>query len=237
MIGTSIPEYVFIRASIFCLRYLVPCGAFCYVIASISQPSKHPILLVLEIWAVLETLFFVVVFLPRRYVLQRPAIHPADAPRQKRRKLFDKCHETIEEPEMYLSKWFKNGPLSEIKRDNLKDFYCWAFLNKSAYGLLDDEELEEYVSKFEKVLGRTLEPGRGVADPLRLTVDEVKWAHRPLVWYLVGSVSFDSHQTMAKAISKFPLYDYLQIRDGVQSLTVIIETKFMLVICSQYTSF
>ncbi|KAL8828060.1 MAG: hypothetical protein Q9191_002815 [Dirinaria sp. TL-2023a] len=188
MIGTSTPEYVFIRASIFCLHYLIPFGAFAYVIISIIQPSNRPIPLIFEIWAILEVLFFTLVFLPRRYVLQRPAIHPADAPRQKRRKLFDKCHATIEQPEQYLSKWFKNAPLSEIKRDNLKDFYCWAFLNKFAYGLLDDEELEEYVGKFEKLLGRKLEPGRGVAKPLRLTIDEVKMMHRPLVWYLIVSI-------------------------------------------------
>ena len=77
--------------------------------------------------------------------------------------------------------------MSETKRENVKDFYCWAFLNKDAHGLLDDEELEEYVAKFEKGLGRKLESGRGAAVPLRLTLDKVKMMHRPLVWYTVGS--------------------------------------------------
>ena len=189
MIGTSPSEYVFARASIIFLHYVLPFGACCYAIASIIQPPKHPISLIIEIWAVLEVLFFLMVYLPRRYMLQRPAIHPADAPRQKRRELFDITHGVIEDHEQYLQIWFKNAPLSEIKRDNVKDFYCWAFLNKGAHGLLDDEELEEYVRKFEKDLGRQLEPGRGAAVPLRLTVDEVKMMHRPLVWYLVCTVS------------------------------------------------
>ena len=51
---------------------------------------------------------------------------------------------------------------------------------------MDDEELEEYVDKFEMLLGRKLDPGRGKAVPLRLTIDEVKMLHRSLLWYLVS---------------------------------------------------
>ena len=55
-----------------------------------------------------------------------------------------------------------------------------------SYGLLDDEELEEYVDRFETLLGRKLALGRGSAVPLRLTLDKVNMLHRSLLWYLVS---------------------------------------------------
>lgn len=55
-----------------------------------------------------------------------------------------------------------------------------------SHGLLDDEELEEYVDRFEILLGRKLALGRGSAVPLRLTLDKVNMLHRSLLWYLVS---------------------------------------------------
>ena len=185
MIGTSIPEYIFIRACISSLHWIIPLLALCLVLASISYSQSCRIPVFVEVWAFAEVLFYLLVFLPRRAILQRPALHPPLAPRQRRRHLVDLCHKSGKNPERYLSKWFGGAPLSEIKRDNLKDFYAWAFLNKGAHGLLDDPELEEYVDLFQSGLGRKLEPGRGTAVPLRLTLDKVDMLHRPLVWYLV----------------------------------------------------
>ncbi|KAI4179230.1 MAG: hypothetical protein LQ346_007242 [Caloplaca aetnensis] len=92
----------------------------------------------------------------------------------------------MSEPEQYLSKWFKGAPLSEIRRENIKLFFCWSFLNKSGYGMLDDQELEDYADQLEKVLERELPPGKGNAIALRLTLDKVQMLFRPLVWYLVS---------------------------------------------------
>ncbi|KAL8871383.1 MAG: hypothetical protein Q9174_002768 [Haloplaca sp. 1 TL-2023] len=72
--------------------------------------------------------------------------------------------------------WFKGAPLSDICREDLKQFFCWSFLNKEKYGLLDDSELEDYVSQFEKRLGRDLMSGKGNAIPLRLTMDPIIFA-------------------------------------------------------------
>lgn len=73
---------------------------------------------------------------------------------------------------------------------------CWAFLNKAYHGLEDEEELEEYVKKTELLLGRNIEPGRGNATSLRITIDEVKTLYRSLFWYLVSGtavLSFEYH--------------------------------------------
>lgn len=83
--------------------------------------------------------------------------------------------------------------MSEIKRENVKEFFTWAFFNRGGPPGDDDEELEEYVSTAEKLLGRTIEPGRGNSNALRLTLDRVDMLHRSLAWY---SVCSPGHYTM-----------------------------------------
>ena len=123
--------------------------------------------------------------------MQHKAIHPTTLPRVQRRELFERCHNTVPNAEQYLQKWFKHAPLSEIKRDNVKEFFCWAFLNKGSWGPEDDEELDEYADKIEELLGKELDAGRGSAEALRLTLDEVRMLHRSLIWYIVSPT--DAH--------------------------------------------
>ena len=175
MIGTSKLDYLFIRACIVFLQYIAPLSAVYCVATFMLRQSMYRIPWPLEIWAVAETLFYLLVYLHNSFFLQRPAFHPPAATRNDRRQLFKKCHQTIDNAELCtsfrsvdfhslinlwlkhvlgpaypkdypkiemltasssadLSKWFKYAPLSEIKRDNVKDFYCWAFLSK---GLVD----------------------------------------------------------------------------------------------------
>ena len=67
------------------------------------------------------------------------------------------------------------------------EFFAWAFLNKAKYGLADEEELEEYITELEQTLGRQLEPGRGRAKSLRVTVDPVRTVYRSIFWYFVSN--------------------------------------------------
>lgn len=85
-----------------------------------------------------------------------------------------------------MTKWFRDAQTAEIKRENVKDFLRWAFLNMAEPDPVYDEELEEYVGGLERLLGRQLEAGRGNAKCLRLTLDKVDMLHRSLTWYLVG---------------------------------------------------
>jgi hypothetical protein len=66
----------------------------------------------------------------------------------------------------------------------VKEFYRWAFLNTRVYDPIDEEELEEYVEKFEETHGWKLEPGFGNANCLRLTLGQVNMVHRSLacIW-------------------------------------------------------
>ena len=186
MIGRSLWQWVFIRICIVFLQYVVPLGAFVSVALLFSSAIQPKIPIVIAVWAVAETLFFLLVFSPRYFILQRDALHPAPPNQYERQKLFQLCLDSVSDPEHYLTMWFKGASLSEICREDLKQFFCWSFLNKEKHGLLDDSELEDYVNQFEKKLGKDLMPGKGNATSLRLTLDPVRMLPRPLMWYLVS---------------------------------------------------
>ena len=188
MIGTSPLAYAFIRICIFLLRSVLPLSiSYCLYVLFVT-PIRYRLPWPIEIWAVAEVLFYTLVYLPRNYVLQHAASHPSTPDRQGRQALFERCHNNIKDPEKYLAIWFRNAPRSEIKRDNVKEFFCWAFFNKNGPDHGDDEELEGYVLQTEEILGRKLEHGRGNATSLRLTLEPVEMLHRPLLWYTLVSL-------------------------------------------------
>ncbi|KAL8691846.1 MAG: hypothetical protein Q9218_003024 [Villophora microphyllina] len=129
-------------------------------------------------------------------MVEREASHPAVLPRDDRQNLFRLCIESVSDPERYLSMWFKGAPSHEIGRENVKQFFCWSFLNKSTYGLLDDSELEDYADQLERTLGRKLPQGRGNATSMNLTLDPVHMLPRPLIWYLFHRVSLKRSLTV-----------------------------------------
>lgn len=190
MINNSRLEYIFICACIIGLHYLTPI-CILYTIAFFAfygfTATISPVSLAIEIIAGAETLFYLLVFLPYRAYLQRDAVHPPSLSRPERKLLFDKCSKNIPDPETYLDKWFLGAPTEEIKRDNVKDFILWAFFNRGGEPGEDNEELEEYISIYEGLMGRNIEPGRGTAECLRLTLDRVDMLHRSLLWYFVRS--------------------------------------------------
>lgn len=183
MIGTSLTELLFIRSCIFGLRYTAPILVAASIPAiTFSNRSAWPAILI-GVPAVAESLFYLLVYVPKSTRLQKPAEHPPPLPRDERQRLFEKGHAQITDPEAFLSKWFQLAPLSEIKRDNVKEFFCWALLNKAEWNDAESGELDGYADNVEELLGRPLGQGRGSAVPLRLTIDPVPMQHRPLVWY------------------------------------------------------
>ena len=185
MIDHTPARYIFIRVSIFLVHYFAPLLIVALVLTLIIDHDAHRLTFVLETVSIAETIFYVLVYIPNYRLFQKPAKHPPIRPREERQRLFQKGYENITDPEAYLCKWFLNAPLSEIRRDNVKEFYCWALLNKEAWGPDDDEELDGYVDKIEELLGSRIRPGRGPARPLKLTIDPVIILHRPLLWYTV----------------------------------------------------
>lgn len=189
MIGTSIFDYVFIQACIYGLHYIAPLSvSYCLIQilrCGFWPALSHRIPLYLELWAVAETAFYLLVHIWYRSQLQSAARHPPAPSREQRKELFALCNANITDPRAYLRKWFLGAPLETIKRENLKEFFLWAFFNRSGPPAEDNDELEEYVEATEQLLGRKIEAGRGSAVCLRLTLDQVSTLHRSLVWYFV----------------------------------------------------
>ncbi len=189
MIGTSLLDYIHIWFWIIVLRAITPlCFIYCIFRPFFFLPLLPllPILLIFDVWAVTEVCFYLFVYLPLKRRSQGPVIHPSLTLRKDRKLLFAKCHDAMTNPEDYLQKWFLNAPMADIKRDNVKEFFSWAFLDTGAHRLEDEQELEEYVDSVEVLLGRSLAPGRGKAKCLRLTLDGIDMLHRPLFWYMVN---------------------------------------------------
>lgn len=189
MIGNSLAEYIFIRTCILVLHSIAPLSLlYCafvgfQVVTRVRslRPSSPS-----EAWILAEGLFYILVHIPTKNYAQRAATHPPGVDRQHRRELFKLCLDHVSDLERYLSKWFLNAPASEIKRDNVKEWLRWAFLSTGQINEEDEEELDEYVQSIETLLDRKLDKGRGRAQCLRLSIDEVDILHRSLVWYSVS---------------------------------------------------
>ena len=189
MIGTSTFDLLQIRFAIFSLRYVGPLGVlFCTANVALHgfKAALSPIPLVIGTIAIAETLFYPLVYLPYRAYLQRDAVHPPTLSKAERKELFARCNSNIPDAEAYLNKWFLGAPKEQIKRENLKDFFLWAFFNRGGPPGEDNNELEGYITQTEELLGREIPPGRGNAECLRLTLDKVEMRHRTLIWYLVS---------------------------------------------------
>ncbi|KAI1079001.1 hypothetical protein F5B20DRAFT_188869 [Whalleya microplaca] len=203
MIGTSVPEYVFIRICIFLLQYTTPlCIACLAILVAAGGPAAlcHPASVVLVTYSVIDALYAVFLYIPYNRRLKHEAKHPPPLPREERRALFRRCLENVADVRRYLQMWFLGADESEIRRENVRDFILWAFFDTwpGQESEEDDAELEEYIAVFEERIGRKLEPGKGSAKGLRLTMDEVETRYRSVVWYLiVGVVDLASHCLMA----------------------------------------
>lgn len=213
MIDHSVPKYAFIRLGVLGLRLVLPSSIF-FCSFSIAEPPQRGFTRFLLGWAIVETAFWLLVYIPRKRALQTEALHPPLPTQEDRKELFWKIWAKIPEPEAYLSRWFLGARSYEIRRDNVKEFLRWALFykgdekldKKAPTGVVEggqesievveavstraeeDKELEDYVDGVQTLLGRTIEPGRGPAKSLRLTVDEVKMLHRPVLWYMVRSL-------------------------------------------------
>lgn len=200
MINNSLPEYLFIRACVFALRAIGPLSIL-YSFLRPFMPISNRLrlrLLPLDVYAAIETAFLLFVYLPLRARSQRPTVHPPLTLPSERKALFERCVTTTSEYTRYLRQWFRNAELAEIKMENVQEFFAWAFLNKASprdtkqvgeAHSIDanyEQELEKYTEGLEMRMGSTLPQGYGKAKSLRLTLDEVRMAHRPLIWYMVN---------------------------------------------------
>lgn len=191
MIGRSIPEYVFIRISILCLRAVAPLS-ICYTVYYFTlryltiydSPAEWT---ALAVYAGLEAAFYLFVYLPRCRRLQEPANHPPSLSREQRQALFAKCFAQVRDSELAVG-WFHPSSPAEVRKDNVIEWLLWALFSSHPDNLEEgwEAELLEYVEKLERLMGRQLEPGWNErVRSMRITLDPVITLHRPLVWYSI----------------------------------------------------
>ena len=187
MIGTSAPEYAFIGVCIVFLHSIAPLSLFYYAAVFTCLPPTFRLPTLIELWFAAEALFWTCFFLPHRRHIQRAATHPPIRSKEERRKLVDRVHADVADPERYIRGWFKGARIEEIGREDVKTYLAWAILDRDRVQGedVDEEEIEEYTREIESMLGKDFRPGKRTAKPLRLTLDPVDVLHRSLLWYLV----------------------------------------------------
>lgn len=184
MLGTSRLEYLWVVTWVVILHSVGPLSVL-YCVSAKFLPDRLRIWKYLEYWALIETLFYFLTYGYRKYHLQYPALHPPPLEREERIRLFRRCVESSEDLATFFSRWFLGTPIAAIKRENVKEWLRWAFLNTAIVDPNQDDELEAYVVELETKLGTNFEPGRADVKSIRLTLDKVDALHRSLTWYLV----------------------------------------------------
>ncbi|KZT10371.1 uncharacterized protein LAESUDRAFT_721715 [Laetiporus sulphureus 93-53] len=179
-------DYIVVQALLASLRLVTPLS-MAYMLLSCF--TGHWIYSKWLGWyALAEVAFYALVYLPRRKMLQKPAILPPTPSREERRALFNKCLP-------YLCKakgakgWFVtlDKPHSYISREQLVDVLLLHVFNSRRSDLQPEwkDELEEYVTRVEATVGHWFED-KSVAGRkgMMLTLDRVSMVHRPLILYI-----------------------------------------------------
>ena len=188
MLNANFHSLVFIRITISCLQCIGPgCLALTIAVLTTRCFSNIPISTWLgpglQAYAAAEAAFYLF-FLWYRHYLQRDAAHPALHTAEDRKAFFKQVRASINDPERFLSGWFRGASLDDVRRENMREFLDWAFWEGRATAD-DEEEMEDYLQEVEGLLGRKLKTGKGSAKSLRLTVDPIQMECKSLLWYWV----------------------------------------------------
>ena len=189
LIGNTVPRQLLIRTTILGFRSIAPLSII-YTAILLTFPEQAPRWPASTFWKLYicsEAFFYLVVYLPLKQFLQKDATHPVAPDKATREKLFQKCLEHTHYEEHYLSGWFLHDPKQDIRRENLKELFAWAFLNKRLedIDIHESSELEDYALRTQTHQETDYPSGVGAVSSLRGTLDPVPMQHRPLLWYAV----------------------------------------------------
>ncbi|KZT10375.1 uncharacterized protein LAESUDRAFT_810033 [Laetiporus sulphureus 93-53] len=178
-------DYIVIRALITSLQLVVPLSI---AHTLFSFYAGHWIYSKWLGWyALVEVAFYAVVYLPRRRLLQKPAVLPPIPSHEERRILFNKCLP-------YLCKakaakgWFLtlDKPHPYISRKQLVDVLLLHVFNARREDLRPEwkEELEDYIARVEATVGHKFEDKPNAGQKcMMVMLDGVRVLHRPFLWY------------------------------------------------------
>ncbi|RMD41346.1 hypothetical protein DV735_g3803, partial [Chaetothyriales sp. CBS 134920] len=150
MIGNSTAEYIFVITSAAILHSIGPASfLFSILYPFLPQSWENSVPRKVKYWLFTEAVFFVLTYIYIRWHVQNPAEHPAPMSRQEREKLFQRCLDTTGDHEEYYSKWFFGQNFHAIRRENIKEFFRYAFL----YTDLSDPEHNEELDMPHALIG------------------------------------------------------------------------------------
>ena len=200
---------LFIRVSIWCLRAVAPLSlAYCtFRLGTPLYLPSTPAIHVLDIYAGAESLFFLLVYIPRRIWLNEAAPpHLSLSSREERRKTSSRIWEATPDPRPYVSLWFKGVPVEALCREDVKDWLCWGMWNKMDRSLADEEELEEYFSQTERALDHKFPEGHSGNSSMAVTFEPLRMMHRPLIWYSLFVGGADLYTSTSLLLSGYQHY-------------------------------
>ena len=193
MLGNSLSVYIFIRLCIILFHY-APFIWPALLLLGLTSTWPSQLTQLAALLTVLELTFAALVYLPCIARLRGPAVHPPPLSREQRLTLFRRCidRDVVPDPEAYVKGWFLGADPGAIGRENVKEFLAWAYFEQdgvAALGREEREDLEGFVGAIEEMLGRRFPEGRGGAEAIRLTLDEVETRYRSVLWYLIVGIA------------------------------------------------
>ncbi|KAK2615298.1 hypothetical protein N8I77_002063 [Diaporthe amygdali] len=194
LVGLSKPELIFVRVTAVLLIYTgLLCFAY-FVLAALAggvPAIAHPFSIFIEVYGLIEILWYFAWYLPYKHRLQKPGMAPSQMTREERKALFTQGINLVPDLEIYVRGWFNKAHMEDIRRDNIKDWLLWSLFGREGRYGEDADELEEYIVELEERMGMTFKRGRGDAKPMRLTFDPIEMTHRSLLFYsLTGFADF-----------------------------------------------
>ncbi|KAF9053419.1 hypothetical protein BJ165DRAFT_1447444 [Panaeolus papilionaceus] len=201
MIGNTFWDYVKIQAGITALRLVVPLSCLYLVLAALNTQLLYWSLVV---YTITELLFYSLIYLPRKKKFQQPPVYvPPNLTRDQRFRIVQQCiatgFYTATPHSPYPSCWFlPHNHGSRASRTDVRDWLAWALFSIEGQTMSREvrEELDEYVKLLEEASGvafadenehdanKTKKNLRGI----RVSLDPVLAAHRPLIWYMIVAV-------------------------------------------------
>ncbi len=162
---------------------------------------------ILDFYAGAESLFYLLVYIPRRQWLNHPAPPRSPLPsREERREAFLKTWECTPNPYAYVSLWFKGVPLEALCEEDIKDWLSWAFWNKTKRSLVDEQELDEYFMQTQRVLNHKFPGGQSGNSASAVTFEPLHMQHRPLIWYSIFVGGADFYTSLSLLLSGYRFY-------------------------------
>lgn len=150
----------------------------------------------LNLWLIVEACFFAYT----RYVSLRAESQPeqhkvARLESDDRRRLFERCLETVSSPQAFAASWYRSEHgFDDLKRGNVQEWLAWGLFHKHDYEheMTADQrdELDGFVARFERACRECDPSWQGLPEGynrdcvlMKFSNEPVVHQHRPLVAY------------------------------------------------------